>query len=232
MPHMLPAPDFGQLHQQHMAFHHASMQSALQAQQNMLQTMQGRTSLMPSSPQPRLQYAQPQHIHQPRIEHQQPHLALPPAQQEQMPLIAYGPPSQEYDPQRDDEWKQEALTEARKIDARVHRLEDSESRAREREEAKDRELAASRLREQQLNKQLLEAEQRHNREIAGMAQSQAAALPPAGSSFDVSALRKIIAEVQTDRISKADIKQLVEDAVSKQLSGTYIDGAIASPRYE
>ena len=121
--------------------------------------------------------------------------------------------------ERTDERRRELIKEAKKLESRLRRLEESQAHSREQQEVKDRELAVSRMKEHQLHQQLLEAEQRHSRALADMAQSQTPTQQQKRPAFDMSALQKVIAEVQSDRISKNDIKQLVEDAVRNQLSG-------------
>jgi hypothetical protein len=120
---------------------------------------------------------------------------------------------------RDDERRKELIRETKKVDSRLQRLEESHAKNREQHEAKDRELAAARAREQQLQEQLLKAEQSHNRAMVEMAAAQAAATQPTTPALDMAALRKVIDEVQKDKISKDDIKQLVGDAVQAQLAG-------------
>ena len=160
--------------------------------------------------QQQVQYLQgPPLYEQPRIEYQPSPAALPPVPERQALPMGSVTELRERSSRHEDERWTEAIREKHKFEERLRRVE----------QGKDRELADSGLRERQLRQQLLETEQRHSQTLAEMALSQALVQQPTTPAFDVAALQKIIAEVQSDRISKSDIKQLVEDAVGKQLSG-------------
>lgn len=90
---------------------------------------------------------------------------------------------------------------------------------RKRDEDKDRQLAEERARGQKLQQQMLENEQRHSSAIAELAQSQAPTPQPASQAFDMTMIKKFADELQSDRLTKADVKGLIEDAVQRQLSG-------------
>ena len=108
---------------------------------------------------------------------------------------------------------------ANQANARLEGLEQEHARSREQGESKDRDLAAGRAREHQLQQQLFDTQQRHGRGLTDRAQAQILTPQPANPGFDMAALQQVISEVQGDRISKGDIKQLIDDAVRSQLSG-------------
>lgn len=174
-PPMLPALDIGQFNQQHMSLHHASMQSALQTQQNMMNMMNTGMNRLPQ--QPSLLQSLPQQVHaQPQIEHAASPLSLMPAPETHSSLVS--PDSQLS--RRNDVFNDvmgEFNRGSAKIDARMQRFEESQAQDR-------RELAGARSREQQLQQQLLEAEQRHSRAVADMAQSQALAAQSTGTHMN------------------------------------------------
>ncbi|KAK3698144.1 hypothetical protein LTR37_017102 [Vermiconidia calcicola] len=210
-PQMLPSLDYNQVHQNHMALHQASVQSAMQTTQNMMSTMQASMpSMIAHPPQP----AQIQYIQTAPLMLQAPPAQWPMQQQPQpdMQLTAMNA-------ERDDQRRQELIRGVHQVDQRLQRLDEGQAQIRQYQEAAYNRLAASSAREQELQRQLLEAEQRHSRDLAEMAHAHASRPQPASPGLDMAALQGIIDEVRSNSLSREDIKHFVGEAVSTQIAG-------------
>ncbi|KAK3051091.1 hypothetical protein LTR09_007841 [Extremus antarcticus] len=207
--------DSAQFQQNHLALHQASMQAGMQHTQSMMNAMQANVNLL----QPQIMVSQP--ALRPQIEYVRapPPLQLPAPVQYQQALPPAPAQPVTHHAGRNSDYRNEVVREAKKFDTRLHRLEQSRSQDQSQLEARDRELAAARAQEQHLREQLLATEQRHSHALSEMAQSQAAQPAYAASNLDMQALQTMIDEVQRNRVSKEDIKQLVSDAVGAQLAG-------------
>ncbi|KAK3704645.1 hypothetical protein LTR37_013744 [Vermiconidia calcicola] len=212
--------DYNQVHQNHMALHQASVQSAMQTMQNMMSSMQANMpNLVAQAP----QQAQIQYIQTPPLM-----LQAPPAQwpmQQQQPDMQLAAMNAE----REDQRRQELIRGVHQVDQRLQRLDEGQAQIRQYQEAADHRLAASSAREQELQRQLLEAEQRHSRDLADMAHAHASRPQPTVPGLDMVALQRLIGEVQSNSLSREDIRHYVGEAVSVQLAGvarsTDIDSA-------
>lgn len=105
------------------------------------------------------------------------------------------------------------------ISQRLRDIEQFNSRAQSDQEAKDREVR--RLQEQlaAVNRQRFEDSERNSQQLAELVRSQAASPPNQTPAFDMSALQKVIRETQARQLSAADIERVIEEQVSKRLSG-------------
>lgn len=104
---------------------------------------------------------------------------------------------------------------ARNINDRMQR---NDQRLQEQAEAQANKEAARHAQQDQAAKEQREMMQQLKNQVADL-QAQVSKPQSAGPAFDMGALQKMISEGRTEQISKADIKQLIDDAVGKQLAG-------------
>lgn len=238
IPQMPSLPDFGQIHQQHMDLHNAGIQAAMQMQQNAMQSaMQPfqyqQPALMPAMQQPQGQMQAPMPPAQ---------LLAPPSEPLRIQVTAHDSSDEDkYDARaaarerdaRAAERDREARTIERDTDDRAaerdrqmlgvaqkieNRMQRSDQRCQELAEAQAKNEAGLQARHEQSAREQREMMQQLQYQMAVL-QSQVSTPQPASPAIDMGALQKIISEGGAEQISKADIKQLIDDAVSKQLSG-------------
>lgn len=105
------------------------------------------------------------------------------------------------------------------INKRLRDLEKNNTCVQSSHEAKDQEVR--RLREQlaAVERQRRQDAERNSQQLAELVRSQATSPSAQTPAFDMSALEKVIRETQTQQLSVQDIERVIEEQVSKRLSG-------------
>lgn len=114
---------------------------------------------------------------------------------------------------------QQQQLQHRENDRRIRELEHSKSSTQKAGEAKDQEIR--RLNEQiaSLYRSKHQDSERHSQQVADLARRQVATPAPSQSAFDMSALQKVIRETQVQQLPSQDIERVIEEQVSKRLTG-------------
>lgn len=105
---------------------------------------------------------------------------------------------------------------AQRIEDRMHR---NDQQAQEQVQAKSRKEAAQEAQNQQFQREQRELINNLSGQISELRQAQASTSQPASQAFDMETLQKIVQDAQKGHASKDDLKALIDEAVSKQLSG-------------
>ena len=105
------------------------------------------------------------------------------------------------------------------INKRLRDLELNKTSVQSSHEAKDQEVR--RLQEQlaAVERQRRQDAERNSQQLAELVRSQATSPSAQAPAFDMSALEKVIRETQTQQLSAQDIERVIEEQVSKRLSG-------------
>lgn len=113
----------------------------------------------------------------------------------------------------------EVLRQTALIDERMRKLEDKEAKRHAERDATDLEMRQLRDENLRLMKQSNEEAQKHQREMGDLARMYANQPQQPAPVFDTSALEKVVREVQSQQLSRADIDKIIQDRVAHQLSG-------------
>lgn len=105
------------------------------------------------------------------------------------------------------------------INKRLRDLEQSKAVAQKDNDAKDREVRHLQEQLASVERQRRQEAERNSQQLADLVRSQATSPVAQTPAFDMSAFQKVIRETQTQQLSAQDIERVIEEQVSKRLSG-------------